>query len=268
MAVSSGFADHSITKTYRRLRFLVSVALITLPLLTAVSAFLVGKHELQPSLSDYYFVVRDGGLPRTIFLIFLAFLGCVLFAYRGLDGKDNLIHNAAGVFSFGVALFPMHCDVTEHQYCVPGLLPLLHLPSAGLLYLSAVISVRYGGGPKLREALSMLPESEKWFLRLSNIKNWSTALMTIGIVSFFVHALFPKLMSGFSWIFWIEYTGFFGFGLYWLRLMLLVNDANKAGQQMKLQTTTDSHVERSEPASIAPGPESRSPKTALWEDIP
>ena len=150
--------------------------LIALPLLTAASALLFGGHELQPSLSDYYFVVIDGGLPRTIFLIFLAFLGCVLFAYRGLDEKDNLIHNAAGIFSFGVALFPMRCDLTEHQYCVPGLLPLLHLPSAGLLYLSAVISVMYGGGPKLREALSRLPDSKTWFSRLGRIKYLSTAL--------------------------------------------------------------------------------------------
>ncbi|MDD5266848.1 MAG: hypothetical protein PHO08_06935 [Methylococcales bacterium] len=262
MAANSGFADQSITKTYRRLRYLVSVALIALPILTAVSAFLLGRHELQPSLSDYYFVVRDGGLPRTIFLIFLAFLGCVLFAYRGLDEWDNLIHNAAGVFSFLIALFPMHCDLTEHPYCVPGLFPFLHLPSAGLLFLFAVISVWYGGGPKLKEALSKLPEPKGWFLRLSKIKYWSATLMTIGIVSFFVHALQPEFMSGFSWIFWIEYAGFFGFGLYWWRLMLLVNDANKSGQQMKSQ------VERLEPYSIVPGSERRAPKTELWEDIP
>ena len=268
MAANSGFADQSITKTYRRLRFMVSVALITLPLLTAFSAFLIGSHELQPSLSDYYFVVRDGGLPRTIFLIFLAFIGCVLIAYRGLDEMDDRIHNFAGVFSLLVALFPMPCDVTEHQYCVPGLLPLLHLPSAGLLYLAATISVWYGGGPKLRETLSKLPEPNEWFLRLSKIKYWSATLMTIGIVSFFVHALNPKFMSGFSWLFWIEYIGFFGFGLYWWRLMLLVNDANESGQQMKSQTTTEWQVKRSEPTSIALGTERLAPRIELWEDIP
>lgn len=268
MATSRRFADQSITKTYRRLRFLVSVALIALPLLTAASALLFGGHELQPSLSDYYFVVIDGGLPRTIFLIFLAFLGCILFAYRGLDEKDNLIHNAAGIFSFGVALFPMHCDVTEHQYCVPGLLPLLHLPSAGLLYLSAVISVMYGGGPKLREALSRLPDSKAWFSRLGRIKYVSAALMTIGIISFFIHALAPRFLAGFSWIFWIEYTGFFGFGLYWLRLMLLVTDANKSGQQMRSQAVPQSHVARTQPTTVAPTQEAQTPKPEVWENIP
>lgn len=268
MATNGGFADQSITKTYRRLRVLVSLALIALPLLTAASAFLVGRHELQPSLSDYYFVVKDGGLPRTIFLIFLASLGCVLFAYRGLDDKDNLIHNAAGIFSFGVALFPMHCDAGEHQYCVPGLLPLLHLPSAGLLYLSAVISVIYGGGSRLREALRKLPDSKAWFLRLRNIKYVSAALMTIGIISFFIHALAPDFLAGFSWIFWIEYAGFFGFGLYWLRLMLLVNDANTSGQKMKSQSTPESHVARSQGPSVDPRRESRASEPEVWENIP
>jgi len=236
-----------------------------MPLITAISGALVGNYGLQSSLSDYYFVLKDGGLPRTIFLIFLAFLGCVLFAYRGLDEKDDLIHNAAGIFSFGVALFPMHCDVTEHQYCVPGLFPIFHLPSAGLLYLSALLSVLYGGGPKLKKALSMLLEPKKWFLRLRNIKRVSATLMTIGIVSFFVHVLLaPKFMSGFSWIFWIEYAGFFGFGLYWLRLMLLINDANKSGQQMNSQTPPDAHVECLEPPPIAYGAK----HLALWENIP
>ena len=162
----------------------------------------------------------------------------------------------------------MHCDLTEHQYCVPGLLPLLHLPSAGLLYLSAVISVMYGGGPKLREALSRLPDSKAWFSRLSRIKYLSTALMTIGIISFFMHKLAPSFLAGFSWIFWIEYTGFFGFGLYWLRLMLLVNDANKSGQQMRSQTAPQSHVARTQPPTVALTQEAQAPKPEVWENIP
>lgn len=146
MTAQRGFADVSIKKTYRRLRILISVVLIVLPIMTAVSAWLIGDHHWQPSLSDYYFVVQDGGLPRTIFLVFLAFIGCILFAYRGLDKLDDRIHNLAGLFAFGEALFPMTCDKLSHPYCVPGLWPMFHLPSAVLLYLCAVGSVFYGGG--------------------------------------------------------------------------------------------------------------------------
>lgn len=268
MVANRGFADQSITRTYCRLRFLVCIALVALPLLAAFSAYLVGGYELQPSLSDYYFVARDGGLPRTIFLIFLAFLGCVLIAYRGLDDRDNLIHNAAGICSIGVALFPMHCDVAEHPFCVPGLWPMLHLPSAGLLYLCAVISVLYGGGPKLEGALDKLPDPEMWFSKLRNIRMVSAVLMTIGIVSFFVHVLAPKFMDGFSWIFWVEYTGFFGFGIYWLRLMLLINDANKAGQQLKAQSAGEGYAAGIAVHPMTLGAEPEVPKRALWENIP
>jgi hypothetical protein len=268
MTTRSGFADQSITKTYQRLRLLVCIALITLPLVTGISALLVGNHEWQPSLSDYYFVVRDGGLPRAIFLIFLAFLGCVLFAYRGLDKWDDWIHNAAGIFSFGVALFPMRCDVAEHQYCVPGLLPGLHLPLAGALYVFAIWSVLYGGGSRLKDALRKLPDSEKWLARRCKIKYVPAGLMFIGVGGFFVHALCPEWKSGFSWIFWIEYIGFLGFGLYWLCLMLFVGEANKLGRSMNSKTTSDSHVDRSELHSIAPGTDGRGPKVELWVDIP
>ena len=149
MKTSKGFADQSISKTYRRLRYMAGAALLGMPLLTAFSGFVLG-YKLEPSFSDYYFTVKDGGLPRALFLIFLAFLGGVLYSYRGLDDRDNLIHNIAGIFAFGVALFPMRCILSEHPDCVPGLLPVLHTPSAVLLYLSAVASVIYSGGSSSR----------------------------------------------------------------------------------------------------------------------
>ena len=74
MKKSRGFADQSIGRTYHRFRMLAGGALIGMPLLKACSGFFFVR-ELEPSLSDYYFAVRDGGLPRTLFLMFLAFLG-------------------------------------------------------------------------------------------------------------------------------------------------------------------------------------------------
>ena len=226
---AAGFADDGIKRTYRRLRGLASAALIGLPLLTAAAGSL--QHfPLQDSLSDYYFVAKDGGLTRTLFVVFLAFLGGVLLAYRGLDRKDNLIHNVAGLFALGVAFFPMGCDTRVHPACVPGLLPILHLPSAGLLYASAMVSVWYAGGPKLMAALRRLKASAAWERQLRSIQHRSHGFMTLGILAFFVHALFPRLLDGFSWTFWIEYAGFLGFGLYWFQFMRLIDRANEEGR--------------------------------------
>lgn len=267
MATTLGFADHSVGKTYRRIRYLVAAALILMPLLTALAGTIFG-HALQESLSDYYFVERDGGLPRTLFVMFLAFLGGVLISYRGLDRGDNIIHNIAGAFSFGVALFPMRCLVSEHQFCEPGLLPQLHGLSAGLLYASAAVSVIYGGGPTLRNALLRLPDPKEWIARLRTIQSLSTLLMGIGILTFFFHKPLRPFFPSFSFIFWIEYLGFFGFGIYWVRLMWLINDANKKGIAMVPagdEQVTSTSVDQSSRSRTL---DSAQPRVEPWTPIP
>ena len=267
MKRSSGFADQSIGKTYRRLRYMAGAALIGMPLLTAYSGFVLG-YKLEPSLSDYYFTVKDGELPRTLFLIFLAFLGGVLYSYRGLDDKDNLIHNAAGIFAFGVALFPLYCDVSKHPDCVPGLLPILHMPSAGLLYLSAVASVLYSGGSSLKKALKRLPEPETWFRRLRRIKTLSLIMMTIGIVTFLFHNKLGEIIPGISWIFWIEYLGFAGFGIYWVRLMWFIRGANNEGRQKFLPHLDAADEKTFGAPTVSLESVEKQPEAESWSDIP
>jgi hypothetical protein len=267
MKASRGFADQGIGRTYRRLRYMVGAALIGMPLLTALSGFVLG-HKLEPSLSDYYFLVKDGGLPRTLFLIFLAFLGGVLYSYRGLDDRDNLIHNIAGIFAFGVALFPMHCVLTEHPDCVPGIFPALHLPAAGLLYLSAVASVLYGGGPRLKDALNRFNEPATWLKRLRNIKTLSLVMMTIGIITFLFHGSFDKSFPGISWIFWIEYLGFAGFGIYWVRLMRLINAANSEGHQKFALRHRAAEEEKFGVQLAQREAVEKEPEVEAWIDIP
>lgn len=267
MKASKGFADPSIGRTYRRLRYMVGAALIGMPLLTALSGFVMG-HRLEPSLSDYYFLVKDGGVPRTLFLIFLAFLGGVLYSYRGLDDKDNLIHNIAGIFAFGIALFPMPCILSDHPDCVPGILPILHLPSAGLLYLSAVASVVYSGGPNLRDALTLLSDPDAWFKRLRRIKVLSLVMMTIGIITFLFHDMLKAYFPEISWVFWIEYLGFAGFGIYWVRLMRLINDANSEGR-LKFAPSPEASEGKTFGAPSALREEAeKAPEAGAWSEIP
>ena len=255
---TSGFADTSVSQTYRLLRYLAAGALIAMPILVAAAGWLYGK-PMQPSLSDYYYAMRDGGLPRTLFVVFLAFLGGVLIAYRGLSAADHRIHNLAGMFAFGVALFPMHCR-PEHEACVQGLLPMLHIPAAGLLFLSASWSVIYSGGEVLASALQKLPDPDAWVRRLRRIKLTSLALMGLGIVTFLAHTRLADHFPGIAWIYWVEYCGFFGFGIYWVRYMRFINDANDKGRERSpsgMGTPARDKVRLDAPASVTP-----------WETIP
>lgn len=208
---------------------MASASLIGLPLLIVLAAWLAGGHQLQPSLSDYYFAIRDGGTPRTLFVTFLAVLGCILLVYKGLDKWDDLIHTAAGFCALGVAFFPMTCQTASHPYCVPGILPRLHLPSAVLLFIAALVSVVFGGGQVLQKRLNELPNPDRLISRLRRIKWRSGTLMLVGIGAFVVNRLFPSFMPWAGWIFWVEYLGFLGFGLYWASLYMLIQDANKRG---------------------------------------
>jgi hypothetical protein len=132
-----------------------------------------------------------------------------------------------GEIAFGVAFVPMVCDVRVHPYCVPGIFPNLrvHLACALLLFVCAVLVVCYGGGPELKKALTPVTYHKDLLLRLQCIKRLSLGLMAIGgTLAPVVHLLFPRVFS-FA-ILVAEYTGFFGFGLYWLRLSRLIEDAN------------------------------------------
>ncbi|HGN0599480.1 TPA: hypothetical protein ACKRJ1_002530 [Pseudomonas aeruginosa] len=275
MPLKPDFSDRGVSQTYRRLRLLVCLALIGMPLAIAGVSAIFGV-PLQYSLSDYYFVVVDGGLPRALFIIFLAFLGGTLFAYRGLNDTDNLIHNLAGIFAIGVAIFPMGCDPEEHKHCFPGMLHELHLPSAGLLYLAALASVWYAGGPPLKRALGKLSEPIKWLSELRKIQIFSAVLMTVGIAAFFMHKLKPYLLPEFSWVFWIEYMGFLGFGIYWLRLLLFIDSANKEGRR-ESKISTVKHSPSTQPVessplvlkkAIRPVSPPVPPREQHWVDIP
>lgn len=209
--------NYSVDKTYRSLRYLAAGALIFMPLLTAVASGL----PLEKSLSAYYFARPDGGLPRTLFVMFLSFLGGVLLAYRGLNRIDNYIHNAAGAFSIAVAIFPMKCS---DAHCVPGLGPTwIHGLSAGLLFVGAMASVAYSGGAALRNKLDEVGD-ETLKGRLRKIKLFSGGLMLFGVVAF-VYGGLARLET--PYVFVVEYLGFFGFGVYWIRLMWLIDAANQ-----------------------------------------
>lgn len=242
MASTNNFANQSVAETYKRLRLMASASLIGLPLLIALVAWLGGGHHLQPSLSDYYFAIKDGGTPRTLFVTFLSVLGCILLVYRGLDRWDDLIHNAAGFCALGVAFFPMTCEPRSHPYCVPGILPELHLPSAMLMFIAALVSVIFGGGQVLHKSLNKLPNPKRWLIRLRRIKWRSAALIIVGVGAFIVHKKYPNLWPKAGWIFWVEYLGFVGFGWYWASLYVLIQDANKTYRDnLSAPSGTDTH---------------------------
>jgi hypothetical protein len=217
-----------LKKTYRELRLIAGCTLIAAPLLIIAVAYQLYS-TILPTLSHYYFVEQPPGVVRTLFTGFLILVGGILIAYRGFDDKDNWIHNAAGLFAIGVAIFPKPCH-PEDPYdlnCVAGLLNRLHYPSAILLFLSAVVAVVYCGGNGFKELLKkLLKEDEIRLLRLARI--FSITLMSLGIALYVARDFLSAHIQKFKIATLLaELLGFFGFALHWLVMTYMISKANR-----------------------------------------
>ncbi|MCG8431638.1 MAG: hypothetical protein MJA29_10750, partial [Candidatus Omnitrophica bacterium] len=104
--------------------------------------------------------------------------------------------------------------------------------------------------------------------RLRRIKTLSLIMMTIGIVTFLFHNKLNEIIPGISWIFWIEYLGFAGFGIYWVRLMWFINDANSEGRQQFLPRTEAAEEKAPAAPSVLRESFEKAPEAESWSDIP
>ena len=207
--------------TYRQMRVMAGVILIASPV-AIVLIFWVSYGKVLPTLSHYYFGETDPGLLRTLFTGFLILVGGLMLAYRGFDGKDNWIHNAAGVFAVAVALFPKGLD-KQDVYQAGDRYPLIHGTSAVLLFLAAAYAVLYSGGPRLRRRLV--------HREVILLKRWRMAAiigMISGAVAYAPYVFFrdPCFLPS-SGVLLVEMTGFFGFAFYWLGMTHVILNANR-----------------------------------------
>ena len=103
---------------------------------------------------------------------------------------------------------------------------------------------------------------------MRRIKIFSLILMTVGIVTFLFHKKFDEIIPGRSWIFWIEYLGFAGFGIYWVRLMWLINDTNNEGRQKFPPRPKAAEEKTFDAPSVLREAVEKAPEVESWSDIP
>ncbi|MBI5333943.1 MAG: hypothetical protein HZB72_05045 [Burkholderiales bacterium] len=217
-------AEEQIVRTYMQIRLLAGLALVLGPLLIIAAGWVLG-HPMPPALSNYYHIEwQKGGVPgalRTMFVCLMVVVGVLMIAYRGFDGWDNWIHNIGGIASIGVAFFPMSCKGLKGMTCVEGWSPDLHAPSAGALFLLALASAAYRGGPRLKAALP-----PALYQQLKHRSRFGMVLMTLGAATYLAQYL--KLIAFREEVTMvIEYCGFLGFGWHWLAMSHLIVKANR-----------------------------------------
>lgn len=100
--------------TYLCLRLVMLVIAVLLPIVFLVSAYWVG---MQVSISAFYHTDM-----RNVFVGALFAIGICLYVYKGYNNLENSGLTVAGLFLFGVALFP----TTAPDGSLPWLFPVIH----------------------------------------------------------------------------------------------------------------------------------------------
>jgi hypothetical protein len=141
--------NNSSVISYLLLRQLIGILGISLPFILVIGTNLLGGcSKVQPSISHYYYSVL-----HIIFVGTLCVLGGFLITYRGNSHYkyENIVSNLAGVFAFGVAMFPTSFSgfkekdmACQYIYLMPdNTLPSyvnnLHFTFATLLFICFVI---------------------------------------------------------------------------------------------------------------------------------
>ena len=85
----------------KQLRCLIGGLGMALPIIVVALSLIYG-YGFPDSISETYFI------PTCIapFMIILGSAGMLLVCYRGYNFMDNILNTAAGVFAWGVCLFP------------------------------------------------------------------------------------------------------------------------------------------------------------------
>ena len=120
--------ERSFAMSYLGLRRAIGFIGIFLPLVLALGKILIESPGLQGSISAYYYTVM-----RNVFVGSLCAIGVFLVSYR-YQKHDIIAAVLAGIFAFGVALFPTAPEVAATA--TDEVIGTVHLTSAALFFLT------------------------------------------------------------------------------------------------------------------------------------
>lgn len=203
-------SDHQrITISYLTLRRLIGVVAIAHPVILFFGGMWIFGLGLQPSMSDYYWT----GM-RDVFVGIDFATGIFLLCYKGYGTQDRIAAIIAGTAAMLVALFPtppLHvAELSSIQLTVGG----VHAAAAitfllAIAYFCLVLFVKSSAGVEL----SAKKRQRNMLYRICGV----IILLVVALISVFVAIpSVNKALSGFAFIFWMEVTAFWAFGLAWL----------------------------------------------------
>lgn len=154
----------------------------------------------------------EPSFPMRVWFVGLLFsIGAFLYLYKGFSKRENIALNLAGMFAWGVALFPMNKDAPAN-FSFDRLLDSLsmHGACAVFLFICLIYVVRRCAGETLE--LDTVPEEIR--RRYRRYYKW----LGIAMIAFIPSAIIATLLltGGLKlWVFAVEAFGVWTFALYW-----------------------------------------------------
>jgi hypothetical protein len=190
-----------IPKTYFALRMGLAAIAFAFPILLWAGGHILAGLDLQRSMSTYYHA--GNGALRDIFVGTLCAVGVILFLYQGVTKLEDYALNLAGLFAFGVALFPTASEPGTGDWRAN-----LHVASA----IAFFVSIAYVAIFRSKDTLTLLePDKAKMYGRLYVLTGWAMILLPAAA---FASRYIPAL-AGYN-TFFIEAAGIYAFAGYWV----------------------------------------------------
>jgi len=193
---------------YQRLRLVIGILGIALPVVVPVGAALIGHFALQSSLSSYYYTNMGD-----VFVGTLCAIGVFLFSYKGYSDDKGAPGKWACLFAVGVALFPTDRDCAAgcgapHHFSV-------HLLFAALLFTMLI----YYSGVLFRKGDPAAGMTPRKILRnklyLACAITMAACIVLIAVWIFVLEERLPQLEPA-EPVFWLESIAIVAFGFSWL----------------------------------------------------
>jgi hypothetical protein len=221
--------NQSLVIHYYKLRQLIGVMGIALPVLLIIGSHLNHCGHIETSISNFFYTnLRD------VFVVTLSAVSLFLFTYKGYDKRDKIAINIAGVLGLIVAFFP---TTFQNDICLPcyQLLPSdssiiqsykvipcphsayigdIHLGCASLFFFTlAYISIFLFTKTRKTEKPTHRKLIRNRFYRVCGCIMVGCILL---LVPYFLSDSISSHLAEFKPVFWMETIALWAFGISWL----------------------------------------------------
>ncbi len=212
--------ENSIVISYITLRKAIGWMGILFPFVLLFGNYLIswffdfesGCNPFKNSISLFYYT-RMGD----VFVGTLCAVALFLVSYKGYETKDSVISSLAGVFAFGIALFPCTSELlipcNTRCYISIHLVGIIHLSSAILFFTTLAYMSYFIFTKNMGEKTTNKIKRDKIYKICAIVMVF--CLVGIAIYMIWLKVKFPVL-ENYHIVYWLETIALIAFGISWL----------------------------------------------------